>query len=45
MTLFYESFNMYCSKQFIWIKLLKHHADFMKLGLFFLHFADIVTEA
>lgn len=45
MALFHELFNMYCSNQFIWIKLLKHHADFMKLVLFFLHFAAMVTEA
>lgn len=43
--LFYQALNMYCAKQFICINLLKHHTYFMKLMLFFLPFADIVTEA
>lgn len=42
---FLSALNMYGEKQFIRINLLKCHTDFMKLVLYIVDIADIVTEA
>lgn len=45
MVLFLSALNMYGEKQFICINLLKCHTDFMKLVLYIVDIADILTEA
>ena len=42
---FLSALNMYGEKQFICINLLKCHTDFMKLVLYIVDIADILTEA